>query len=171
MFFLIQTVFRKEWSCLFVFICKTIRPRDIKFLLLFYRQHQKDYQLSEQEILQDIVAYNLSLCGVASNTSPSYCSRLIGNHNPPCLSVCIVCPSVWPPVCVSFCLTVSDCPFICLCFCLFDLPCLSICPSGFKTHSPVNLLTTQVNRRIQRKQLIVFFFIFLNEQYFHSCYK
>ncbi|XP_078335066.1 zinc finger C3H1 domain-containing protein-like isoform X2 [Crassostrea virginica] len=43
-------------------------------------QHQKDYQLSEQEILQDIVAYNLSLCGVASNTSPSYCSRLIDTY-------------------------------------------------------------------------------------------
>lgn len=43
-----------------------------------FRQHQKDYHLSDLEVLQDIVSYNPTVCGVAPDTPPQYCGRLIG---------------------------------------------------------------------------------------------
>ena len=45
------------------------------------RQHEKDYELSEDEVLCDLISYHPSLAGVKDNdSSPDDAKGLVGKH-------------------------------------------------------------------------------------------
>ena len=55
--------------------------KDFEFLLLFimyFRQHEENYTMSEKEILQDIVAYCPAVAGVTGAMPAKDVQRLIG---------------------------------------------------------------------------------------------